>query len=218
MSDVPTLELNVCVRLGGTRFAFALESASSAIVLVGPSGAGKSTLIRVLAGVETVARGTLKVDGDVWLHTPSEAFRPPWRRQVGWMPQEVLLFPHRCVRDNIAWSGIDSSNMRAIVGMLELGELLDRRPDGLSGGERQRVALARALSNRPRLLLLDEPFAALDGPLRARLAERLWAWCAEHNIVRVVVSHDRVGVAEASQECWHVSQGTVRRDEAGSAA
>jgi molybdate transport system ATP-binding protein len=141
----------------------ALEEKVTAIV--GPSGSGKTSLIESIAGLRPRARGRIVIDGD------DVSGLPPERRRIGYVPQDIALFPHLDVRRNLIFGG--SARFDDIVGILELAPFLDRTPASLSGGERQRVALGRALMTAPRLLLLDEPLAAVDQPLRERVLEFL---------------------------------------------
>jgi molybdate transport system ATP-binding protein len=130
--------------------------------VVGPSGSGKTSLLEAIAGIRKGVEGRVVVDGTSFLELPAE------KRQVGFVPQDAALFPHLTVRQNILFSrnvdGLDN-----VVRILEIEPLLHSYPSRLSGGEKQRVALARALMSQPRVLLLDEPFAAIDQPLRERL-------------------------------------------------
>jgi spermidine/putrescine ABC transporter ATP-binding subunit len=161
--------------------------------LLGASGSGKTTLLRMLAGFETPSSGAIRLDGrDI-------TAVPPHRRPVNLMFQSYALFPHMTVRANIAY-GLEmerlkraeiDARVRAILETVQLSDLADRRPDQLSGGQRQRVALARALVKRPRLLLLDEPLAALDAQLRAAMQIELKRLQAEVGITFIVVTHDQ---------------------------
>jgi molybdate transport system ATP-binding protein len=167
----------------------AVRSASGRVAVVGPSGIGKSTLVRAIAGVEHRARGHVRVAGELWQDDREGVLLPAWQRRVGWVPQDARLFPHVRVRDNIAW-GLDGppADLDDVCAALEITGLLDRSPRNLSGGERQRVALARVLVRPTTVLLLDEPFGALDRALRARVIEALRARLGARPIV--LVSHD----------------------------
>lgn len=134
--------------------------------LFGHSGSGKTTLLRCIAGLERAAEGELRVRGEVW--QDATRFLPTHRRPLGYVFQEASLFPHLSARGNLEYGMKRSREPLAraalddVVALLGIGGLLDRRPEQLSGGERQRVAIARALAVKPRLLLMDEPLAALD--------------------------------------------------------
>ncbi|MDX1503947.1 MAG: ATP-binding cassette domain-containing protein, partial [Thermoanaerobaculia bacterium] len=145
--------------------------------IFGSSGAGKTTLLKVVAGLKRRARGRVVLGDAVWLDTDRRIYLPPEDRDVGYVPQEGLLFPHLNVRQNLL-AGAKRARRRGrspralladVAELLELGELLDRQVGSLSGGERQRVALGRAICSGPQLLLLDEPLASLDVPLRRRV-------------------------------------------------
>nr|WP_239024399.1 molybdenum ABC transporter ATP-binding protein [Ramlibacter humi] len=141
-------------------------------VLFGPSGCGKTTLLRCVAGLER-ARGRVEVTDECWQDDAAGTFLPAWRRRVGYVFQEASLFPHLTVAGNLAYArkraghGAGAIAHEQVVELLGIAHLLDRDPAGLSGGERQRVAIARALATHPKLLLLDEPLAAID-PARRR--------------------------------------------------
>jgi spermidine/putrescine ABC transporter ATP-binding subunit len=161
--------------------------------LLGPSGCGKTTLLRMLAGFENPSAGRILLDGrDV-------SAVPPNKRPVNLMFQSYALFPHMTVRANIAY-GLEMERLPvaeirgrvdAMLATTELSSLADRKPEQLSGGQRQRVALARALIKRPRLLLLDEPLAALDKKLRAAMQIELKRLQHEIGITFIVVTHDQ---------------------------
>lgn len=205
------LEVRVTVALGAGGLTAEMSTESTAVAVVGPSGAGKSTFLRVLAGVEPRARGRLLVDGRTWLDTDRGRAMPPWERRVGWVPQNDLLFPHLSVGENLAYAGPHDESFRDVVSLLEVGHLVERRPRNLSGGERQRVALGRALLSRPRLLLLDEPFAALDRPLRIEVARRLREWTARNGVPLVLVSHDEEDAGVLAEERWGLREGRLTR-------
>ena len=201
--------LDVEVALGMRPLVVRLDTRSSTVAIVGPSGAGKSTLLRVLAGVERGVTGRVEVDGQTWFDSTGGANLPPWERGVGWVPQEVSLFPHLSVRENLAYAGAEAGAVAETAALLEVGDLLDRRPRRLSGGERQRVALGRALLSSPRLLLLDEPLSALDRPLRAKLSRLLRDWADERSVPLVLVSHDEEDTRVLADERWHLAGGKL---------
>ncbi len=215
MADTsPVIELSLTLSLGAMSLHADLVSSGPAVAVVGPSGAGKSSFLRVLAGVETRASGRVAVHGEIWQDSDRSVFRPPWSRRVGWVPQDAVLFPHLDVRQNLAYSGADAADIREMAERLSIDNLLGRRPRRLSGGEQQRVALGRALLSRPRLLLLDEPFSALDRPLRAQVADRVRAFSREHDVPLVLVSHDERDAEALAHEQWYVSGGRLHRGEA----
>lgn len=195
------LLLDVTLALGPRTFRASMRSRSPKLALVGPSGAGKSTLLRVIAGVERRARGTVSFDGATW-QDEAGLFLPPWRRRVGWVPQDGVLFPHLTVRQNLGYAA--RLEIAPVAELLGVTPLMDRYPRHLSGGERQRVALGRALASAPRLLLLDEPFSALDRPLRAQLGAAVAEWATAHGTSLLVVTHDPFDVAALAEETWEI--------------
>ncbi len=201
--------IDVEVPLASRTLEVRLETERSSLAVVGPSGAGKSTLLRILAGVERRARGRLTFDGATWLDSRTGTVVPPWKRRVGWVPQDALLFPHLTVRENLGYAGASDSAVSEMADLLKVQTLLDRRPRRLSGGERQRVALGRALLAEPRLLLLDEPFSALDRPLRAHVSRMVRSLTAERGIPLVLVSHDEEDARVLADERWHLSDGKL---------
>jgi len=161
--------------------------------LLGPSGCGKSTLLRMIAGFEQPDRGLIVLDGE------DLAALPPYRRPVNMMFQSYALFPHMSVAGNVAFGlkqdGMPASEIAArvteMLRLVRLEAMADRRPDQLSGGQRQRVALARALAKRPKLVLLDEPLAALDRKLREETQFELLAIHRRLGATFVIVTHDQ---------------------------
>lgn len=210
----PWLDLDVRIAIGGIVVHVCMTSEVRVVGVVGPSGGGKTTLLRVLAGVERRGVGTVKVFGSPW--QDAHTFVPPWERGVGWVPQDAALFPHLDVRGNLLYAGAQRANsagatdLGQVAALLGVSHLLDRAPRHLSGGERQRVALGRALLSGPRLLLLDEPFAALDRPLRARVSADLAAWCAERRLPVVLATHDERDLDVFSAGRWEIVDGVVR--------
>lgn len=221
MSDLespglPWLTAEVSVRLGSLRLDVALQARSGSVAVVGPSGAGKSTFLRILAGVEPGAWGRVDVLGERWLDSSEGIHLAPWDRHVGWVPQDGLLFPHLTVAENLGYAlrpGGEPTALDEVATLTQAAHLLHRRPAELSGGERQRVALARALLTRPRLLLLDEPFSALDRPLRTGLAAALRDHLSRQEIPLVLVSHDEDDAHALGCSEFHIVEGRLLREE-----
>lgn len=163
--------------------------------LFGQSGSGKTTLLRVLAGLEPQAQGRISVLGEVWQDSHATIFRPVYQRAVGYVFQEASLFDHLTVQDNLKFGFKRTPRAQRAQGwdhavaLLGIGHLLKRWPHELSGGERQRVAIGRALASSPRLLLMDEPLAALDAPRKAEILPYLERLQAELSVPIVYVSH-----------------------------
>ena len=175
--------------------------------LLGPNGAGKTTTIRMVCGLLPPDAGSVVVAGRP-VHGAS-GLRA--RDLIGYVPQDVALFPHMLVRGNLLYGrhpGV-SPDLDRVVGMLEISGLLDRRVTDLSGGERQRVALGRALMSGPSLLLLDEPLAAVDVPLRRRILPYLRRVRDELTVPIIYVSHDRNEIDELADVVVNVEAGRV---------
>ena len=195
------LELALDARRGNFHLQVECQLASPWTVVFGPSGSGKSTLLRLLAGLDRArhdepVRGRLSFDGQVLTDTGRGLWLAPGRRQTALVTQQPALFPHLSVSANVAYGlrNLDgASRARRVDEMLALvdaKELSNRRPQNLSGGQTQRVALARALAPGPRLLLLDEPFSALDGAASDALLDRLQQWLRQNRVQAVLSTHD----------------------------
>ncbi|MDT8368090.1 MAG: ATP-binding cassette domain-containing protein [Longimicrobiales bacterium] len=205
------IDVAIRLRKGTLSLESRLRSGAMRVAIVGPSGVGKTTFLRALAGLEPGARGRVAIGGELWSPAPDSGasrVRPPWLRGVGWMPQSALLFPHLDVMANLRFGGATREAARDAARRVECDHLLDRRPRHLSGGEAQRVALARALLAARRLLLLDEPLAALDEDRRARVAVATGEWLDESGVPLVLVSHDAGDAARLGcDEVWRMWEG-----------
>jgi molybdate transport system ATP-binding protein len=194
-----SLEAHVLARVGDLWLDAGIEVATGeSVVLLGPNGAGKTTLLRTLAGLEPLDEGRVVLDGEVLEETGSGTRVPTELRSVGFVFQEYLLFPHLSVLDNVAF-GLRARGAKRLEaqqrarGWLErvgLGGQAGVRPAALSGGQAQRVALVRALATEPRLLLLDEPLAALDAAARPELRRDLRRHLSTFEGTRLIVTHD----------------------------
>jgi len=199
--------------------AFRLEAAfqldARIAALFGPSGSGKTTTLDAIAGLRTPARGSIVISGHVLFSSDAHINVPAHQRHVGYVPQDVALFPHMNVRRNLLYGSHPgmSPDLDRVVGMLEIDKLVDRRVTELSGGERQRVALGRALMSGPSVLLLDEPLAAVDVPLRRRILPYLQRVRDDLKIPIVYVSHDRGEVEKLADVVVTLEGGRVARVE-----
>jgi molybdate transport system ATP-binding protein len=195
-----------------------LESGGGRImVLFGPSGSGKTTILRCLAGLDRPQQGSIRYDDEIWFDAGRGIDLPPQQRRLGYVAQEYALFPHLTVAGNIRFGMQASSHEEATA---RVGELLrtvhlegteNRLPAELSGGERQRVALARVLARQPRLILLDEPLAALDLPLRDPMRRELRDFLRSIDVPSLIVTHDRVDALTIGDRMAVLVDGSVRQ-------
>ena len=189
-------------------------AAGTRTAVVGPSGSGKTTLLRLIAGFEAPDAGAIELDGAVV--ADAHAAVPPHRRNIGLMMQDGALFPHLSVLENIQF-GMDRAARRseAALHLLDLVELdrkmAERQPHELSGGQQQRVALARALARRPRLMLLDEPFSALDSGLREQLRQAAADILAAAGVTTVLVTHDQAEAMSFADQIVVLRAGALRQ-------
>ncbi|WP_277052207.1 molybdenum ABC transporter ATP-binding protein [Zestomonas thermotolerans] len=203
--DYPGFVLDVDLRLPGR----------GVTALFGPSGSGKTSLLRCIAGLERAGQGFLRVNGELWQDSAARLLLPTHRRALGYVFQEASLFEHLNVRRNLeyGWKRIPEAQRRVgleqAVALLGLGHLLERMPQRLSGGERQRVGIARALLTSPRLLLLDEPLAALDVRLKNEILPYLERLHDELDIPVLYVSHAPDEVARLADHLVLLEQGRV---------
>jgi molybdate transport system ATP-binding protein len=211
-------------RLPRRHFDVDVESrveAGETVALIGSSGAGKTSILRVIAGLQRPAAGRITLGEEVWLDTALRRMVKAERRRVGFLPQDYGLLPHLTVERNVAFGA--RSRRPELLERLGISHLAKARPAALSGGERQRVALARALARDPRVLLLDEPFAALDAILRAEVRDELARLLRALDLPALVVTHafddatalaDRIGVIDAGRLQQLASPTTLLDDPA----
>lgn len=190
--DIPILEATIEYQRGTFSLAAHFALRNQWTVLFGASGAGKTTLLRILAGLAPPSRGIISLKNNQLLDTRHKIATPPGRRKIGFVMQHAPLFPHLTAAENIGfglnrWTHAEREvRIQELLRLFNLEALASRKPRHLSGGERQRIALAQVLAPRPELLLLDEPFNALDVPTRAGIVEKL----ISTGVPVLYVSHD----------------------------
>lgn len=203
--------------LQGPNGTFALDASlqiaqGEFVALFGPSGAGKTTLLRCLAGFEHADQANISVYGRPWVDTALRIHLAPQLRRVGYMFQDYALFPNMTVRGNLEFAlrkGRHKQRINALVELMDLGELQHQKPEMLSGGQKQRVALARALASEPCLLLLDEPFSALDAEMRSRLHDEVLRLQKSLGITTIIVSHDVGEVYKLASRVFMLEAGRI---------
>jgi ABC-type sulfate/molybdate transport systems ATPase subunit len=184
---VDLLDIDITLPRRSFELRAALTLGAETVALIGPSGAGKTSLLRAVAGLDRPRAGHLTLGDELWFDAARGVHLAPERRKTGYLPQDYGLFPHLTVAANVRFAGkLDRPDLLERVGV---GHLASARPGQLSGGERQRVALARALAREPRVLLLDEPFGALDAITRRRVRNELDSLLAELALPSLLVTH-----------------------------
>jgi molybdate transport system ATP-binding protein len=200
-------------RLRQGTFALEIDERIDARVtaLFGPSGSGKTTILDAIAGLRVPDGGTIAIGDRVLFSSAGGINLPPHQRHVGYVTQDVALFPHLNVRRNVLYGRRHGQKLAVeqVAGMLEVTALLDRRIHQLSGGERQRIALARALMSAPAVLLLDEPLAAVDVERRRRILPYLERVRDELGVPIVYVTHDIEEVRRIADRVVTLEQGRV---------
>lgn len=212
-----TLDIRIRHRFGAFALDVDVTVPPGLTVLFGRSGSGKTSIVNALAGLLRPEEGRIAVDGTVLLDTASGLFVPPHRRRLGCIFQDARLFPHLTVRRNLLYgqwfspSHAQGESLGRVVELLGIRHLLERRPGALSGGERQRVAIGRALLSRPRLILADEPLAALDEPRKAEILPYFERLRDEVSIPILYVSHAPAEVARLATTVVAIEDGRVTR-------
>ena len=201
------------------KLSMAFKSNAQRLVLFGPSGAGKTQTLMMMAGLNTPQQGLVVFKDKVLFESQSHVNLPARLRGLGYVFQDYALFPHLTVRQNIGfalnqgWFNPSASHKNPSVNhwieVFQLASIANLYPEQISGGQRQRTALARALASKPEALLLDEPFAAMDRPLRQRLRSELLQLQAELSLPMVLITHDEEDMQAFAQEVIQIDKGKV---------
>jgi molybdate transport system ATP-binding protein len=193
-------ELNVAFSCGEGRL----------LAIVGPSGSGKTTIIRTLAGLQKPDQGLITCKDEIWDDTEHKLHVPARKRDIGYVFQEFTLFPHVNVYKNVAFATKDRKAVEDLLRLFDIWHIRDSKPHKISGGERQRCAMCQALARSPRVLLLDEPFSALDALTRRKLREMVKTLKHELNIPIIHVTHDIREALFLADDILPVVQGRVQ--------
>ncbi len=191
---IENMELNVSLKLKKGEF----------LAVTGESGSGKTTFLRIIAGLEK-AKGIINVENEIWMD--DKKFLPPQKREIGYVFQDFALFPNMNVLQNLLYVNKDRDFALSLLKLSGIENLKDRFPNTLSGGQKQRVALCRALMRRPKILLLDEPFSALDEKRREDLQEKLYIFHKKFNLTTIMVSHSSNEIYKLADNMLELSYG-----------
>ena len=208
-----SLEIRKTLRSGHGAFRLDLGldiAPGTLLCLYGRSGAGKTTLLRCLAGLERPDAGSIRCRDEIWFD--GKRSMAVQQRRVGFVFQDYALFPNMTVRGNLEFAlrpGAAPGRVDEMLALMGLEPLQQRKPDALSGGQRQRVGLARALVSEPQLLLLDEPFSALDPQTRSRLQDEILAMHRRYRLTTVMVSHDAGEIFKLADRVAVIEEGRL---------
>jgi molybdate transport system ATP-binding protein len=186
-----TLHVSIKKRLKYFDLAVDLTCTDGELVaLIGPSGSGKTTLVRLIAGLDRPDEGRIVYDGETWFDSARDIDLPPRLRRLGYVFQDYTLFPHLNLRENVFFAARDRRAAEDLLSTFGIAHLAGRKPASVSGGERQRCAICQALAREPRVLLLDEPFSALDFATRRKLGKELQSLKERAAFPMIYVTHD----------------------------
>lgn len=187
-------------------------------VMFGPSGSGKTTILQCIAGLLRPDKGLISIAGESVFDSGRGLDLPPQQRRVGYVFQDLALFPHMTAAENIGFGILVNGSrreemVRDVLQRFSIVHVAEHRPREISGGERQRVALARALVVQPRLLLLDEPFSALDDRLKLEIIDDLKQWLRQRRIPVLLVTHDREEAGALGERTLLLNEGKITRQD-----
>ena len=209
MADSSKIRLNFRKNLGSFTLAVDCVLERKVSAFLGVSGSGKSTLLNCISGILTPDEGEITFGDEILYASTSKINLPPEKRRFGYIFQEGYLFPHLTVAQNIRYGQPNSRKYSEAIDVLEISELLQRYPRQLSGGQRQRVAIARALAMEPRMLLMDEPLAALDGALKDRIIPYLRHIKDAFDIPILYITHTFSEAMALADEAFLIANGTI---------
>jgi molybdate transport system ATP-binding protein len=221
MTDRDTLSVKLVLRTRSFTLDVAFDVKPGVTVLFGPSGAGKSRTLGCIAGIVRPDRGRIALGSDVWFDDAGRLELPIHERRVAYVFQSLALFPHMTAEENVAY-GIArdvpkaerSATASDMLARMRVGHLTGRKPQTFSGGEAQRVALARAFAMKPKALLLDEPFSALDAGVKLELLAEVGEWLARERIPAVLVTHHAEEASALGDQVVMLEKGRVVREAA----
>jgi len=179
-------------------------------VLFGPSGSGKTTILNCISGLVKINGGRIALNGRVLVEN-GKSLVPVQRRKIGYLFQDYALFPHKTVWENIAYGMSEERFTRKLTEELKVGHLLDKYPHEISGGEKQRTALIRALATKPELLLLDEPFSALDEATKKRSWQQLLQMQSHWDIPVILVTHNEEEAEKLAHKIFRIDNGKIKQ-------
>ena len=213
------IEIDFTKTLDGGAGSFDLElklalEAGQFTTIYGASGAGKTSTLRMISGLMTPDRGSLVVNNEVWYDSSKKINKKPQERSIGFVFQDYALFGHMTVLENLIFAKGKKDGTNSIdelLEVMELQQLQHRKPETLSGGQKQRVALARALTQKPKLLLLDEPFAALDNTIRFKLHEYLKRVQERYDLTTILISHEVGEIIKLADKVVCLEQGKISK-------
>lgn len=207
------LDVNITIPRSSFTLDVACSFGNGISGIFGPSGAGKSSLFYSIAGLETPAEGSINLFGRYLFDSAKKINLPPYKRNIGFVFQDKLLFPHLTVRENIRFGEKPSNSANVhfdeLVNLLDISHILDEFPSHISGGETQRTAIARALFTSPELLILDEPFNAVDQTLRKNIFPYLTRITDFMNIPMLVISHDMPDIQRLTNTIYVMNKGKI---------
>lgn len=220
MSGGPNLEVRIVLATRAFTLDVAFHVAPGVTVLFGPSGSGKSRTLGCIAGIVRPDRGLIALGGDVWFDDAKGQELPIHERRAAYVFQSLALFPHMTAEQNVAYGvrGLLATDRKALahdmLAKMRVGHLAARKPHTFSGGEAQRVALARAFAMKPRVLLLDEPFSALDAGVKRELLTEVAEWLERERIPSILVTHHAEEASALGDQVVMLEKGRVVREAA----